>query len=204
MRYMFMPLRRYFDFQGRSRRMEFWMFALFLFGVVLLFNLLFLAFFMGAIMNAVREHAYAGSGAYSRYDLDSGFEQGFQISMPPELLLDAIGPVGIAFVLGYLMCWLVMFVPVLAVQIRRLHDTDRTGWWAVVPTLSYLLGLGLLSLGFLNPEVGLATAMLSALLLVTGAVCALILLIFMFMEGTHGPNRFGPDPKGADVTRTFA
>jgi uncharacterized membrane protein YhaH (DUF805 family) len=32
----------------------------------------------------------------------------------------------------------------------------------------------------------------------------LILLVFYFIEGTRGPNRFGPDPKGPDVSRTFA
>lgn len=25
-----------------------------------------------------------------------------------------------------------LFVPILAVQIRRLHDTDRTGWWVLL------------------------------------------------------------------------
>jgi len=25
--------------------------------------------------------------------------------------------------------WLLLFVPMLAVQIRRLHDTNRSGWW---------------------------------------------------------------------------
>ena len=31
MRWMTMPLRRYFDFSGRSRRLEYWMFVLFVF-----------------------------------------------------------------------------------------------------------------------------------------------------------------------------
>src|SRR4051794_25883637 len=31
MEYMFLPLKRYAEFSGRSRRMEYWMFALFLF-----------------------------------------------------------------------------------------------------------------------------------------------------------------------------
>jgi uncharacterized membrane protein YhaH (DUF805 family) len=28
--------------------------------------------------------------------------------------------------------------------------------------------------------------------------------IMMFLEGTRGPNRFGPDPKGADTGKVFA
>jgi uncharacterized membrane protein YhaH (DUF805 family) len=35
-------------------------------------------------------------------------------------------------------------------------------------------------------------------------VGGLIVFIFMLLEGTRGPNRFGPDPKGPDVSRTFA
>jgi uncharacterized membrane protein YhaH (DUF805 family) len=37
---------------------------------------------------------------------------------------------------------LAMFLPSLAVSIRRLHDTDRTGWWALlyfVPLLGFLV-----------------------------------------------------------------
>ena len=28
-------------------------------------------------------------------------------------------------------------------------------------------------------------------------------IIVLFLEGTRGPNRFGPDPKGADVQQAF-
>ncbi len=202
MKYMFLPLRRSFDFQGRSRRMEFWMFAVFLLGVILVFNLVFLGFFMGAIVDAARAGSYDRYGSFNSDGL--GFESGFQISMRPDELLDAVGPVGIAFVIGYLLFWLVMFMPLLAVQIRRLHDSDRTGWWAVMPTVFYLLAIMLLALGFLNEGIGLTAAAVSSLLFVASAICALILLIFMFMEGTPGPNRFGPDPKSDDLTRTFA
>jgi uncharacterized membrane protein YhaH (DUF805 family) len=58
---------------------------------------------------------------------------------------------------------LVILVPAVGVTIRRLHDTDRTGWWA-----------------------------LAGLIPVFGAI---LLLIFAAEDGTHGDNRFGPDPK---------
>jgi uncharacterized membrane protein YhaH (DUF805 family) len=41
MEWMIMPLKRYADFQGRSRRMEYWMFALFQFLVIMAFILVF-------------------------------------------------------------------------------------------------------------------------------------------------------------------
>lgn len=60
------------------------------------------------------------------------------------------------FVLG-------VFLPSLAVAVRRLHDSDKSGWWLL---------LGLTGIG------------------------GLVLLIFYLLDGTEGPNRFGPDPKG--------
>lgn len=58
---------------------------------------------------------------------------------------------------------LAVLIPSLAVGVRRLHDTDKSGWWMLIA---------------LVPFIG-----------------AIVLLVFFCMEGTRGPNRFGPDPK---------
>jgi len=58
---------------------------------------------------------------------------------------------------------LAVLLPSIAVTVRRLHDTDRTGWWIL--------------LGFI-PIIG-----------------GIVLLVFYVLEGTRGPNRYGPDPK---------
>ena len=58
---------------------------------------------------------------------------------------------------------LAIFLPSIAVSIRRLHDTDRSGWWLLIA---------------LVPVIG-----------------AIVLLVFMVLEGTQGENRFGEDPK---------
>jgi uncharacterized membrane protein YhaH (DUF805 family) len=34
--------------------------------------------------------------------------------------------------------WLVFFIPNLAVLVRRLHDTDRTGWWVLIGLIPLL------------------------------------------------------------------
>lgn len=73
----------------------------------------------------------------------------------------------IAFVLGFVsgmlrtpilsyLYALAVLVPGIAVGVRRMHDTDHSGWWLLVP--------------FVN-------------------------LVFACIEGTPGPNRFGPNPK---------
>ncbi len=55
-----------------------------------------------------------------------------------------------------------LFIPALALTVRRLHDTNKSGWWLL---------LGFIPFG------------------------SLVLFIFYCIEGTHGPNDFGPDPK---------
>lgn len=60
---------------------------------------------------------------------------------------------------------LAVLIPTIAVTVRRLHDTDRTGWWMLI---------------LLIPLIG-----------------AIVLLIFMVLEGTSGDNQYGGDPKAA-------
>ncbi len=61
---------------------------------------------------------------------------------------------------------LAILIPSIAVGVRRLHDTGRTGWWLLI---------GLI------PLIG-----------------AIVLLVFFVLEGTSGPNEYGPDPKAGD------
>lgn len=132
MDWMLMPYRRYFDFSGRSRRKEYWMFALFTFLVSLVWMV---------IANMVAAASLEGSAGF-----------------------DPVSTI-VLLVLG---AWaLATIIPTFAVTIRRLHDTDHSGFWILI--------------GFI-PVVG-----------------ALVLLYFYLIEGTRGPNRFGPDPKEGEA-----
>jgi uncharacterized membrane protein YhaH (DUF805 family) len=123
MEWAILPFKRYADFSGRSRRREYWSFALL--NVVIVIALLIL----GAVMSGVTG------------DDNVGF--------------------GIMGVILLVYC-LAIIVPTLAAQVRRFHDQDKSGWFVL---------LGLIPLG------------------------GLVVLIFMFIEGTRGPNQYGPDPK---------
>jgi uncharacterized membrane protein YhaH (DUF805 family) len=81
----------------------------------------------------------------------------------------------------------VTFLPGLGVSIRRLHDLDRSGWWMLLPcVLVLLLPAFAWFTGWWIPTV---------VLIVIGIVA----LVYWFcLPGTPGPNRFGPDPFGAD------
>ena len=111
--YMKMPLQRYADFSGRSRRMEYWMFFVGVLGVGVVATLLDGLLGMGGMIG----------GVYG-----------------PLYLLVALGTI----------------VPSIACGVRRMHDGDRSGWWLLLPIVN---------------------------------------LVFLFLEGTKGENRFGPDPK---------
>ena len=89
---------------------------------------------------------------------------------------------------------LALLVPTVAVTVRRLHDTDRSGWWLL---LGIVMVVALVALGFASAMGGGAgfSPLLIAALLVT-AVVGIALFIFMVLPGTDGPNRYGPDPYG--------
>jgi len=101
-------LKKYTDFDGRARRKEYWMFAL--------FN--FLAIF-----------------ALASFDT----------------LLGTMGSrIGL---LSGLYC-LVIFLPSLAVAIRRLHDTNRTGWWVLFGIVPIVGAIVLLIFNVLDSQPG--------------------------------------------------
>lgn len=122
MEWMTLPLKRYADFQGRSRRKEYWMFILLIVVV--------------AVVLSIVEGILGLSG----------------------MVGGVYGPITTLFLLA-------IIIPSLAVQVRRFHDQDKSGWFVLIGLIPLIGGL--------------------------------IVLVFMCLEGTPGPNRFGDDPKGA-------
>ncbi|MBB3810129.1 DUF805 domain-containing protein [Pseudochelatococcus contaminans] len=76
-------------------------------------------------------------------------------------------PIGIIF--------LALIVPLIALQVRRFHDRNISGWW--------YLALAVLSL---IPYIG--------------AVVGIAILVISVMRGTDGANKFGPDPLRPEAT----
>ena len=103
MEWMLLPLKRYAQFSGRSRRKEYWMFVL----------LIFIIYVIAMILDSL-----LGFGTTTRYaDVsETGAAAGFNSSGGIITLL----------------AMLALFLPSLAVAIRRLHDTDRSGWWILI------------------------------------------------------------------------
>jgi uncharacterized membrane protein YhaH (DUF805 family) len=126
--------KRAFDFGGRSRRREFWLFVL--------VNLV-----VSAVLTTL--DTLLGLGGLSTLT-----GPGYAVTYLAPGLLGSIYNV-------------IVLIPNIAVSIRRLHDTDRSGFWLFI---------------VLVPIVG-----------------AIVLIVFWALEGTRGANRFGADPKSAEV-----
>ncbi|WP_294256216.1 DUF805 domain-containing protein [uncultured Sphingomonas sp.] len=106
MNWMLLPLKRYADFQGRSRRLEYWMFALLI--------------FIAAIIWGVGFVAFAGLGGFAGRE-----------------------PSGLGLVWGLVggLAYLAILVPAIAVQVRRFHDRDMSGWFVLLNFIPYVGGL---------------------------------------------------------------
>lgn len=84
---------------------------------------------------------------------------------------------------------LVLFVSMMIVWAKRLHDLGWTGWVVLIPFLPILLDktAALTGMPILLPDiVGIAF-----LIILFVAACGSV-----FLRGDKGPNRFGPDPLG--------
>ncbi|MDE8650875.1 DUF805 domain-containing protein [Novosphingobium album (ex Liu et al. 2023)] len=127
--WMLLPLKRYADFNGRSRRKEYWFFLL--------------GAFIAAILLGIVEGILGLNG----------------------MVFGVYGPLTLLLIVA-------IIVPSIAVQVRRFHDQDKSGWFVLLSFIPFVGGL--------------------------------IVLVFMCLEGTRGPNRFGPDPKDATSTSVFA
>ncbi len=87
----------------------------------------------------------------------TSFDEG--ISSTPFIIIIVVG--------GLLM--IAAFLPAIAIQVRRFHDRNISGWW-------YLA----LFIGSMIPYVGF--------------LASIAILVISVLPGTEGPNKFGPDP----------
>jgi len=109
MEWMILPLKRYAEFSGRSRRKEYWMFFL----LTLLVTI--------------------GLG------IATGGEEGI------SGVVDEDG--GMSFVM--IVFYIAILIPTVAVEVRRFHDQDKSGWFVLlnfVPFVGWLIVLVLMCL----------------------------------------------------------
>ena len=81
---------------------------------------------------------------------------------------ESIRPVGMFMMIVFLLGTAIQHI---AVQVRRLHDSDKSGWWYLISFVPYLGGL--------------------------------VMLVFMVLDGTKGPNNYGEDPYNRSTQSTI-
>jgi len=129
----------YATFQGRASRSEFWWWYLFT-------SIVSFIVFIPVI-------------PWYTELLNASVSEGGAVALPAMTGLATFG-----LVLSTI--WsLAILIPTIAVAVRRLHDTGRSGWWLLLWFLSCCFGIG-----------------------------AIILIIFWVLPSTPGPNRFGEGP----------
>jgi uncharacterized membrane protein YhaH (DUF805 family) len=92
--------------------------------------------------------------------------------------------------------WLAALVPSIAVGVRRLHDTNRSGWWLLLPIIPYALAMALGGAAMMRGDVSATGLGVAGIFMLIGAICAIVLLVFYCLPGTPGDNRYGPNPYG--------
>ena len=176
--------RKYFDFKGRARRSEYWWY--FLFSVVAcLIWALFGTLLLALPIGMAVEHVSGNETA--------GLTTMIIILCIPLLFL---------------------VLPSFSVQVRRLHDTGRSGWWVfwdvVLSGASSLAlsvafsftGIGESSIYFSNIEVlraiydfSLPVFVPVLLIYLAHLGVSLTVLVFTLLDSHKGENRYGSSPK---------
>lgn len=173
MEWMILPFKRYFDFSGRSRRKEYWMYTLFVVIVTIVLAIIDTALGLdgsatsdpdmtgppispatgGLLGNIFALATFIPSlavGVRRLHDLD---RSGWWILLP-------LGPI---------------FVGVVLFGVGMVQSLDG-------------MGGGMSS-----------TMILGGIALLGGLICSIVLLVWYCTPGTSGSNRFGEDPKGEDL-----
>jgi uncharacterized membrane protein YhaH (DUF805 family) len=165
--------RKIVTFSGRARRAEYWWFAAYLFVMALVTQ--------GALIAYLLRDPTALIALSSPVMAEIWFKENLA-SLNRLWILVSIG-------------WLLLgALPQWTVTVRRLHDTNRSGWFILMPALVAVICVvaifALSLMGDLGPM---------SLPLMIGAAALPILaqlwfLVVLCLRGTEGDNRFGPDP----------
>ncbi len=113
-----------------------------------------------------------------------------------DIIIGTNGPVAQAGIL-YSLYSLGVFIPSVAVTVRRLHDTNRSGWWALLPVLLIIGGIVMMIVtAGTETENTLAAGIFMNMILML-MVSLVVLFVFMLLDSTPGDNRYGPNPKNS-------
>ena len=187
------------DFKGRENRQPFWLWILIVYAVQFVVSLVAI---FAILIPRMQQLAQAGQGDPAYLDTH------------PEIMAQMMTAMMSGIMTYSTIAAIVTVVLIGAATVRRLHDGDHAGWWAL-PVFVAQVGMPLLYVArmpkFLEvfstikpgmrPDeinVAMAPAMQSmawvSLLGMITFLMVIVLIVFLALKGTEGPNRYGPDP----------
>lgn len=176
-------------FSGRDTPGQFWPWAIFVFilSTIASFTIM-LPPMMRAMLTMFRtldEANRAGSPEPSPEEVS----QAFMTQYAAELEMLALPMAAVNLVSALLLA---------AAIVRRLHDRDRTGLWALMPlpfmliSILYMPAAMAVAMGRRDlPPLEMAASSAGSFYMLT----LIVLIVLLVGSGTDGPNRFGPDPR---------
>ena len=156
---------KYVTFSGRARRSEHWYFFLF----ITLVQIVLIIWVGSSIMGPVMEYISRGGDPNDK-------EAIAEIVNPYRFSLSSI---------VMLIFWVGTLLPIIAVQIRRMHDIGRSGWWS----MTYWAGSLLMYAPFIPTSI-------SYLIFIIGTIWFIYLAC---QDSQPGDNVYGPNPKGEEA-----
>ncbi len=166
MKWFIKCFKQYADFSGRARRKEFWWFTLinFIIGMILV------SCWIWPIISVSIKAGIEGADA-------------------PDIEALTLMLLKSPFLYIYIIYYLAILIPSIAVSVRRLHDIGKSGFWYFLPVGGSVLSM------FASLASQSNTALYLVLALISLAI-AIVFLVWMFMDSNYGPNKYGLNPKG--------
>jgi uncharacterized membrane protein YhaH (DUF805 family) len=186
-----------FNFQGRDARQAFWYYVLFVYLITMAIGMaVSIPMSTQAVMTGVQQ-GMANAGNPDRAAADAAAQAAIASSMHDYMPI----MVGVGFVSAA-----ILLVGLAAAIVRRLHDADLSGYWALLP-----LGLQAINLALIPAQLGKLETMVTAqfndplaafkmydgvtgLGAVAGWTAIIIVIVLGTRKSTEGPNRFGDAP----------
>ena len=195
-------LKGLFDFRGRENRQPFWLWILIAyivqFVVMMIVMIPLMMSWFDQMMPTLQNDPH-------RFDND------------PQAMFQLMMPMLQNMVMMTLMVAVVFVALTIAAVVRRLHDSDRSGWWAspyyAMQIVSPIVMASILPRYFTmmasmasakpgsppditNPafQQAMQSMTLMSLVNVLGFAILVMMIVFLVLPGTVGPNRFGDDP----------
>lgn len=197
-------LKKFCTFRGRATRSEFWWFYLFCVLFNYAINLISQALAQGIIFSY-----YGELQSLTRAESSDAFLQSLS-ELPPPLIF-GLG----ALVILPLIIQFALWIPTLAVTVRRMHDTGRSGAAVYIATALQILVIAFVVLFFARswqilspleeatPPLHIGALMppllpyLAAIIIasIVWFALAIYILVCLFLDSRRGPNPYGPSVK---------